>query len=93
MKKEELIQLHNFLLQLKTHVETIKNKNESSECSCYEIMGIAPYEIYKSKKEHTRAIFELSKDISYLMNDNYDKDCIFQKIYDRLEEICNRYIK
>ena len=93
MKKEELIQLHNFLLQLKTHIETIRNIKETSESSSYEIMGIAPYEIYKSKKEHTRAIFELSKDISDIMKNNEDKDSIFQKIYEQLEEICNRYIK
>ena len=91
MKKEELIQLHNFLLQLKAHLETVKDIKDSSFFSSYETLNITPYEIYKSKKEHTRAIFELSKDITNLMKD--EDDCIFQKIYDRLDEICNRFLK
>ena len=47
MKKEELIQLHNFLLQLKAHLETVKDIKDSSFFSSYETLNITPYEIYK----------------------------------------------
>ena len=91
MQKDELIQLHTFLLQLRTHLENLVEKNNPQAFLSYEKLNIGPHKVHKSKKEHKLAVFELSKGITGLLQEN---NCsVFQRIYDDLEKMCNRFRK
>ena len=72
MQKDELIQLHTFLLQLKTHLEDMVENDGSKGFISYEKLDITPYQVYKSKREHKLAVFTLSKGIADLLTNN---DC------------------
>ena len=68
----------------------VENNNPKAFLS-YEKLNIVPHKVHKSKKEHKLAIFELSKGITNLLQEN---NCsVFQRIYDNLEKICNRLRK
>ena len=91
MQKGEIIQLHMFLLQLRTQLAHMMEKDNSQAFLPYDEMNIFPQQVHRSKDEHKLAIFELSKGIAELLQEN---DCsAFQKIYDRLEEMCVRFRK
>ena len=91
MQKDELIQLHTFFLQLKTHLEDMVENNNSQAFLSYKELDIGPYKIHKSKKEHELAVLELCKGIINLLQEN---NCsVFQKNYDDLEKMCNRVKK
>ena len=91
MQKDEIIQLHVFLLQLRTQLVDIMEKNNSQAFLSYDEMNILPQQVHKTKDEHKLAVFELSKGIANLLQED---DCsAFQKIYDRLEGMCNRFRK
>jgi hypothetical protein len=87
MQKDELIQLHAFLLQLKINLEDIVDDFNQQAFIDYDKLEISPHQIYRSKKEHQLAVFELSKGISKMLCDN--NGSIFQKIYEGLDKICN----
>lgn len=70
MQKDELIQFHMFLLQLKNHLEDITNNYNNQEFKTYNKLKVTPYKIYKSKREHELAIFLLSKGITNLLTYN-----------------------
>ena len=91
IQKDELIQIHAFLLQLRAHLENmVKNSNPQVFLS-YEKLNIGPHKVHKSKKEHKLAVFELSKGITNLLQES---NCsVFQRIYDDLEKMCNRFRK
>ena len=59
--------------------------------SSYDKLDIIPHQIHKSKKEHNMAIFELSKGIANLLQEN--DYSISQQIHDSLERMCNRFRK
>lgn len=69
IQKDELIQLHMFLFQLKLNLEEIIDPklNHFSE---YDSLEMSPQQVFKSKKEHQVAIFELSKGISSMIKEN-----------------------
>ena len=91
MQKDEIIQFHTFLLQLRTHLENMVENNNPQAFLSYEKLNIGPHKIHKSKKEHKLAVFELSKGITNLLQEN---NCsAFQRIYDDLEKMCNRFRK
>ena len=91
MQKDEIIQLHVFLLQLRTRLASMMEKDNSQAFSPYDEMNILPQQVHKTKDEHKLAVFELSKGIANLLQED---DCsAFQKIYDRLEGMCNRFRK
>ena len=91
MQKDEIIQLHMFLLQLRTRLENMAEKDNSQAFLCYDEMNIFPQQIYKTKDEHKLAVFELSKGIANLLQEN---NCsAFQKIHGRLEGLCVRFRK
>ena len=72
MQKDELIQFHMFLLQLKNHFEEIVDNNDGLVFQFYDKLNITPYMIYKSKREHKLAVFLLSTGIvNLLSNNNY----------------------
>lgn len=87
-QKDEIIQFHTFLLQLRTYLENIVENNNPQAFLSYEKLNIGPHKIHKSKKEHKLAVFELSKGITGLLQES---NCSgFQRIYDDLEKMCNR---
>ena len=90
MQKDELIQLHTFLLQLKTHLEDIVENNGGSEFSPYVKLDVTPYQVYKSKREHKLAVFTLSRGIADLLSSN---NCLgLEKISGRLNQMSGRFM-
>lgn len=90
MQKEELIQLHSFLLQLKIHLESMVENDGSKTFFAYDKLDINPCQVYKSKREHKLAVFKLSKGIADLLRDN---DCPgLEKISNRLDQMSERFM-
>jgi hypothetical protein len=90
MQKDELIQLHTFLLQLKTHLEDIVENNGGREFKLYEKLDVTPFQVYKSKREHTLAVFTLSRGIADLLCNN---NCPgLEKISGRLNQMSERFM-
>lgn len=90
MQKDELIQLHTFLLQLKTHLEDIVENNGRMEFLPYDRLDVTPYQVYKSKREHKLAVFTLSKGIADLLSNN---NCPgLEKISGRLDQMSERFM-
>lgn len=90
MQKDELIQLHMFLLQLKTHLEDMVENNGGAEFISYVKLDVTPYQVYKSKREHKLAVFTLSKGIADLMSNN--KCPGLEKVSNRLEQMSERFM-
>ena len=91
IQKDELIQIHAFLLQLRTCLENMTKNNNSHAFLSYDKLSIGPHKVHKSKKDHKLAVFELCKGITNLLQES---NCsVFQRIYDDLEKICNRLRK
>ena len=90
MQKDELIQLHTFLLQLKTHLEDMVENNGGREFINYEKLNVTPYQVYKSKREHKLAVFTLSRGIADLMSNN--KCPGLEKISNRLNQMSGRFM-
>ena len=90
MQKDELIQLHTFLLQLKNHLEDLIGKDGIEQFEIYNILDVTPYQVYKSKREHTLAVFTLSKGIADLLLDNSFTG--LEKISTRLEMMSERFM-
>lgn len=71
MHKDELIQMHTLLCQIKSHIESSAAAAETWFAE-YRSMGISPLHVHRSKAEHKRAIFVLGKEISsYLAQGEY----------------------
>ena len=88
MQKDELIQIHMFLLQLKTHLDDMVDDNGGGEFQSYDKLDITPYQVYKSKREHKLALFTLSKGIATLLSNN---NCLgLEKISNRLGQMTKR---
>lgn len=90
MQKDELIQLHSFLLQLKTHLEGMVKNNGGAEFSQYVKLNITPYQVYKSKREHKLAVFTLSRGIAELLSNNSCPG--LSKVSNRLEQMSERFM-
>ena len=85
MQKDELIQIHTFLFQLKTHLDDMVDNNGGGEFQSYDKLNVTPYLVYKSKREHKLAIFTLSKGIATFLSNN---NCPgLEKISNRLGQI------
>lgn len=89
IQKDEIIQMHTFLLHLRTCIENMIGNNNLQAFISFEKLNIGPHKIHKSKKEHKLAVFELSRGIADLLLDHNCSD--FQRIYDDLEKMCNRF--
>ena len=90
MQKDELIQLHTFLLQLKTHLEDIVTNNGGADFSAYQRLEVSPHQVYKSKREHKLAVFTLSRGIASLLSNN---DCPgLEKVSGRLDQMAERFM-
>ena len=90
MQKDELIQLHTFLLQLKTHLEEMIDNNGGVDFHAYDKLDVTPYQVYKSKREHKLAVFTLSKGIASLMT--YNNCPGLEKISNRLDQMSERFM-
>ena len=91
MQKDELIQLHTFLLQLKTHLEEIIDNNGGVDFHAYDKLDVTPYQVYKSKREHKLAVFTLSKDIAGILSTN-NGNVGLEKIANRLDQMAVRFM-
>ena len=90
MQKDELIQLHTFLLQLKTHLEEFLGHDGIAEFQRYQKLDVTPFQVYKSKREHTLAVFMLSKGIADLLSNNECEG--LDNISNRLENMSERFM-
>ncbi|WP_094227565.1 UPF0058 family protein [Methanolobus psychrotolerans] len=61
MHKDELIQLHTLMAQIKRHFEHIGIDTSLNE---YDSLSISPLHVHRSKAEHKHAIFVLGNDIA-----------------------------
>ena len=90
MQKDELIQLHTFLLQLKTHLDDMVEDNGGPEFQSYDRLNVTPYQVYKSKREHKLAVFTLSEGIANLLSNN---NCPgLGKVSNRLCQMSERFM-
>jgi hypothetical protein len=90
MQKDELIQFHSFLFQLKIHLEGMIENNGGKESISYDKLNIKPFQVYKSKREHKLAVFTLSKGIANLLSNN--KYPGLEKVSNRLEHMSERFM-
>ncbi len=61
MHKDELIQLHTLMAQIKRHFESTGMSNSFNG---YNSLSISPLHVHRSKAEHKHAIFVLGNDIA-----------------------------
>lgn len=65
MHKDELIQMHTLLFQIKSYLEQAGTPTENFDE--YKRMGVSPIHVHRSKHEHKKAIFVLGKELAGLM--------------------------
>jgi hypothetical protein len=88
MHKEELIQLHQMLYDVKTYLETL---NPNLKFSQYTSLKITPAQQHKSKMEHKYAIFVLGTEIANAMKDvDYTSS---SRISARMKELADKALK
>ena len=63
MQKDELIQMHTLLCQIKNHLQQTGVAGDGSFVE-YEGLGISPVHVHRSKGEHKRAIFMLGTELA-----------------------------
>ena len=63
MQKDELIQMHTLLCQIKNHLQTTGVALGEAFAE-YEDLGISPVHVHRSKGDHKRAIFLLGKELA-----------------------------
>ena len=66
MQKEELIQMHTLLVQIKNELEKQMGDAVNGSFNAYIQLGVLPHHVHKSKNAHKRAIFTLGKEIAEL---------------------------
>ena len=67
MHKEELIQLHTLMTQMKKYFE---ENGSGNGFSIYDNLGISPVHVHRSKAEHKHAIFVLGSEIASVISDD-----------------------
>ncbi|MCX6686717.1 MAG: UPF0058 family protein [Methanoregula sp.] len=88
MHKDELIQLHQMLYDIKTYLESI---NPNLKFSQYMSLKISPSQQHKSKIEHKYAIFVLGNEIANAMKDvDYTSS---SRISARMKELADKALK
>ena len=90
MQKDELIQLHTFLFQLKTYLEGIVENNNGNEFLSYTKINVTSYQVDKSIREHKLAVFTLSNGIADLLTNN--KYPGLEKVSNRLRLMSERFM-
>ena len=90
IQKDELIQFHMFLLQLKNHLEEMIDNNDRLVFQSYKKIDVTPHMIQKSKREHELAVFILSRDIADLLSNNNHPG--LETVSKRLGKISERFM-
>jgi hypothetical protein len=86
--KDELIQLHQMLYDVKSYLESI---NPNLKFSQYMSLKISPSQQHKSKIEHKYAIFVLGNEIANAMKDvDYTSS---SRISARMKELADKALK
>jgi hypothetical protein len=86
--KEELIELHQMLFDVKSYLEAI---NPNLKFSQYMALKITPSQQHKSKMEHKYAIFVLGAEIANAMKDvDYTSS---SRISTRMKELADKALK
>ena len=67
MHKDEIIQLHGFLLQVRSFIEDSIELKKDDVFSSYEKLDVGPQHVVKSKDNQKSAVFELCKGIKNLL--------------------------
>lgn len=67
MHKEELIQLHTLMAQMKQYFEKC---GQPGNFSTYKNLDISPVHVHRSKAEHKHAIFVLCSEIASIISDD-----------------------
>jgi hypothetical protein len=89
LQKDEIIQFHAFLLQVRNYLECFSVENNNDVFSSYDVLNTAPHNINRSKDEQRLAVFELCKGISKMIM--IDKPSAIKRISKNLENICVRF--
>ncbi|MDR2873316.1 MAG: UPF0058 family protein [Methanobrevibacter sp.] len=71
MNKDEIIQIHQFLLYVLKYIETEEKMHKT--CNDYISLDIRPHHIQKTKAAHKHAIFILSYTISQVIQEKDEK--------------------
>ena len=89
MRKDELITLHAFLIQIKNQMEEITGDHTSQFYTIYDELLVDPCSESTSLRKHLLAVFELTKAISSCLSDH---GCIsFEHIAQRFDKFNKRY--
>lgn len=64
LQKDELIQMHTLLCQVKNHLQKT-GAASTVHFAEYERLGVSPVHVHRSKGEHKRAIFLLGKELAH----------------------------
>lgn len=84
MYKDEMIQLHKFLVYLLKFVA--ENDQIKNDCSEYIMLNISPHHIHKTKAEHKHAIFLLCKIIATIISEK-DSDSLPPNVCNSLSDL------
>lgn len=87
MYKDELIQLHQFLVYVLKYLED--GYEVKDECEEYFLLNISPHHIHRTKAEHKYAIFVLSSSISEILA-RKNKDAAPSNVVNGLSELAKR---
>ena len=87
MHKEELIQLHTYMAQMKRYFE---GRGITHEFDDYKALSISPVHIHRSKADHKRANFILGGELANLMSRD---DPIFEEAPPQMRESISSVIK
>lgn len=88
MHKEELISLHQMLIDVKLYIEEI---NPDSDFSEYESLRITPTQVHRSKVEHKYAIFMLGNAIAKAMKEM--ENPATERMSARMHEMAEKALK
>jgi len=67
MHKDELIQMHTLLCQIKNYIEN-QDASNAEWFTEYRSMNVSPIHVHRSKGEHKKAIFVLGKEIAEVLS-------------------------
>ena len=87
MYKDELIQLHQFLVYVLKYLKTVENVNK--EPKEYLSLNISPHHIHRTKIEHKCAIFVLSAIISKIIFEN-GNDILPESVVSGLQDLAEK---
>ena len=87
MYKDEMIQMHQFLVYVLKYLET--ESEIPNSCSEYIALNISPHHIHRTKAEHKHAIFVLSSTISEVILKE-DGESIPSNVSNALTELIRR---